>query len=140
MQRWEGDSKGAGVGDASRFIEGVQQLEEAMQQKAWVAEDPQLHLLPHLMEACERPDSLLTLESTDLAEDGTYMVTLGLREPDTSVGRQRSAVFAMLGEVAETATYVRQRRTETGLSFEVVTGILDGQFAPHGHTLLIRLR
>jgi hypothetical protein len=140
MKRWEGDMKGAGIGDATRFLGGVHELEQAMSQKDWIAEDPQAHLLPHLMEACERPDSLLTLESTHVADDGTYIVTLGLREGDTSVGQQRAALFALLGEVSETATYVRQRRSDSGgLIFEVVTGIVDGQFAPHGHTLLIRL-
>ena len=44
--------------------------------------------------------------------------------------------------MAETATYVRQRREPpTGLSFEVVTGILaDGAFASHGHTLSLSVR
>jgi hypothetical protein len=50
----------------------------------------------------------------------------------------RAAMFALLGAIAEPATYVRQRRTDadTTLVFEVVTGIVDeAPFAPHGHTL-----
>jgi hypothetical protein len=59
------------------------------------------------------------------------------------VGEVREAVYRLLGSVAETATYVRQRREPpTGLSFEVVTGIVDGDaaFAPHGHTLSLHVR
>ena len=60
------------------------------------------------------------------------------------VGQIRAAVFALVGSFAESATYVRQRRTlaaENGdetLLFEIVTGVLDdGAFAPHGHTVRI---
>jgi hypothetical protein len=53
------------------------------------------------------------------------------------VGAARAAVFAALGSIAESATYVRQRRAGDFLEFEVVTGLLarDTTFASHGHTL-----
>jgi hypothetical protein len=43
--------------------------------------------------------------------------------------------------VAETASYVRQRRGEGLLTFEVATGIVgdDASFATHGHVLFLRI-
>ena len=50
-------------------------------------------------------------------------------------GEAREAAYAIVGSFAESATSVRQR----GLSFEVVTGLLeqDTLFKSHGH--LVRL-
>ena len=48
------------------------------------------------------------------------------------VGAIRASVFKLLGGIAEPASYIRQRRTESApaapamLTFEVVTGILEG--------------
>jgi hypothetical protein len=107
--RWEGDERGHGVGDALGLVPGAEELVTAMSAPSWVAEQPEVHLLPHLA-----------------------------RE----LRAVRAAVFALVGHVAETATYVRQRRSEDGLSFEVVTGMLstDGSFAPHGHSLVLKVR
>jgi hypothetical protein len=67
-----------------------------------------------------------------------------LPRADAGVGAVRAAIFGLLGGIAEPASYVRQRRTDstsdsaTMLSFEVVTGIVDEQpFKPHGHTLRV---
>jgi hypothetical protein len=67
----------------------------------------------------------------------------------------RAAAFALIGAVAESATYVRQRRMAADGSsppdvdlpgggevlFEVATGMLepDTSFAAHGHVLLLRV-
>jgi hypothetical protein len=52
------------------------------------------------------------------------------------VGVIRAAIFSLLGGIAEMVTYVRQRRTDGTLTFEVVTGFVDeAPFKPHGHTL-----
>jgi hypothetical protein len=48
----------------------------------------------------------------------------------------RAAVRALVGSFAEERSYVRER--DGGL-FDVVTGIVDGPFAPHGHTLRLRV-
>jgi hypothetical protein len=64
----------------------------------------------------------------------------------------RAAVYALVGEVAESATYIRQRRDEPvgdvdqpvggdTLFYEVATGMLgpDTRLAPHGHVLVLRV-
>ncbi len=111
-----------------------------MQQPNWVAEQPELHLLPHLEQACDS----LPLEILDarLLDDGAYEVQLRWTRDEAGVGLIRASVFSLLGAIAETSSYVRQRRPESRpgspvtLTFDVVTGIVDEvPFRPHGHTL-----
>ena len=140
--RWDGDERGTGVADAREFVEGAAELLAAMQQPNWVAEQPELHLLPHLERACESlPLQILDARSAD---DGSYEVQLRWTEKQVGVGLIRASIFSLLGEIAEPSSYIRQRRTEsvrgspTTLTFEVVTGIVDEiPFKPHGHTLRV---
>jgi hypothetical protein len=68
-RRWDGDERGDGVADAGQFVDGVAELVAAMQQPRWVAEEPELHLLPHLEQACESlPLQIVTARAAD---DGT---------------------------------------------------------------------
>jgi hypothetical protein len=46
--RWDGDTRGRGIGDAAQLVPGAGELVEAFGQPDWVAEDPQLHLRPHV--------------------------------------------------------------------------------------------
>jgi hypothetical protein len=141
QRRWEGDSRGRGAADARFFAVGLAELADATGQAAWVAEELELHLLPHLRRAC---DTLpLELESAATAADGTFEIDLRWTGEQRAVGKRREAVFALLGSVAETSSYVRQRDSDSGeLLFEVVTGMLeaDTSFAPHGHTLRMLVR
>jgi hypothetical protein len=133
--RWDGDRTGRGIGDAAGFADAATELVAAMREPEWVAEEPEAHLLPHLETACrELP---LKLESTAIADDGTFDIELEWHGDGESVGQVRSAVYALLGSVAETATYIRQRRVDGALVFDVVTGMIgdDIAFAPHGHAL-----
>ena len=134
--RWDGDERGEGVADASQFAGGAEELVLAMRRPNWVAEQPELHLLPHLERASESlPLRILDAHASD---EGSYDVRLAWIGEEAGVGAVRAAVYALLGGVAEPASYVRQRRTATDgtLTFEVVTGILDeAPFQPHGHTL-----
>jgi hypothetical protein len=136
--RWEGDSSGRGVGDAAAFAPGAEQLVEAMRKPAWVAEEPDVHLLPRLEAACR--DLPLELKGVHTAEAGRFDVELAWRGTD-SVGEMRRAVYALLGSVAETVTYVRQRRSDGALVFDFVTGMGgdDSPFAPHGHAVCLRV-
>lgn len=134
--RWDGDERGDGVADASQFVDGADELIAAMRRPNWVAEQPELHLLPHLEQACESlPFRILDARTSD---DGSYDVELAWTGGEAGVGAIRGAVFALLGSIAEPASYVRQCRSETDgtLAFEIVTGIVDeAPFTPHGHTL-----
>jgi len=47
-ERWEGDERGRGVGDASRLRPGAEELVAAMALPGRVAEQPEVHLSPHL--------------------------------------------------------------------------------------------
>jgi hypothetical protein len=138
-RRWDGDERGDGVADASQFAEGAAELLAAMRRPNWVAEQPEMHLLPHLEQACESLPLEILLART--SADGSYDVELGWTGDDAGVGVIRAAIFALLGGIAEPASYVRQRRDASDgsgvrLAFEVVTGIVDERpFAPHGHTL-----
>jgi len=144
--RWEGDERGHGVADGRRLSGDVDEFRRTLGEPDWVAEEPQTHLLPHLHKACARPDADFVLEATEVEADGTFVVTLRARNAHGS-GQTRAAVFALLGQIAETATYVRERPQRAGspnppgeVVFEVATGIPpgDGPFATHGH--LVRFR
>ena len=140
--RWDGDERGEGVAEAASFVEGAVELVDAMRRPNWVSEEPELHLLPHIQQACrELP---LELVENGLADDGSFDLRLRWTDREWQIGQVRAAVFELVGGVAETATYVRQRRDiasgngDETLLFEVVTGMLgDALFAPHGHTLRI---
>ncbi len=121
-----------------------------MRANEWVAEEPETHLLPHLRRACES----LPLELVDArtSPDGTFEVELLWTGQRNRLGNVREAIFGLVGSMAESATYIRQRRTaplsdvdrvEPGseLLFEVVTGMIakDTSFVSHGHTLHFRV-
>ena len=141
--RWDGDERGEGVAAATGFVAGVFELVDAMRSPSWVAEEPGVHLLPHIERACRT--LLLEVEDARLSADGSFDVRLSWTGQGWRVGEIRAAVFALVGSFAEIATYVRQRRVTTEnrdetLLFEIVTGILDdgdNVFAPHGHTVQI---
>ena len=105
-----------------------------MRSPNWVAEQPEVHLLPHLQRSCES----LPFELVDarVSEDGSYDVELRWAGDTDRIGEVRAAVFALVGGFAEVFTYVRQRRGADAVVFEVVTGILDAEsFSPHGHAV-----
>jgi hypothetical protein len=145
--RWDGDDRGQGIGDAAQLVSGANDLVTAFSEPAWVAEQPELHLLPHIEAWCER-DGRLALTGAYTNDADAYVLDLGWRDATGSVGAVRAAVFSLIGSFAESATYVRQRRVAVDgggsavrLQFEVGTGELapDAGFEPHGHVVLINV-
>lgn len=145
---WEGDTRGRGTADGRRLSSEVEQFQRALSLPDWVAEEPELHLLPHLQMACDRPGADFALESTDVDADGTFVVTLRSPNP-RSTGQIRAALFALVGQIAETATYVRQRPGHGGFPdptqevvFEVATGTPagEGPYTTHGHLVRFRIQ
>jgi hypothetical protein len=142
-RRWDEDERGEGVADATGFVAGVFELVDAMRSPNWVAEEPGVHLLPHIERACRTLP--FEIEDARLSADGSFAVHLSWMGQGWRVGEIRAAVFGHVGGFAETATYVRQRRgrpenRDETLLFEIVTGMLDdgaNVFAPHGHTVQI---
>jgi hypothetical protein len=146
-KRWDGDTRGRGIADAEALIPGARDLLAAFSQSAWVAEDPEVHLRPHIEGWCQR-DGRLTLGDAHTDDSGAYVLDLEWRAPSVGVGEARAVVFSLIGSFAETATYVRQRRVATDrddsalkLRFEVGTGELapDTRFDPHGHVVMINV-
>lgn len=140
-KRWDGDERGEGVADAAAFAIGAGELVEIMRRPRWVAENPEIHLFPHIERACATLP--LRVERSGVARDGVFELELVWTGEGRSVGQSREAVFALVGSFSESATYVRQRRCGSEadrLVFEVVTGFLDdAAFAAHGHTVRIML-
>ena len=147
VARWDGDDRGHGIGDAARLVPGASELVATFIEPAWVAEQPELHLLPHIEAWLER-DGRLTLTGAHTNDANAYVLELEWLDATGSVGAARAAVFSLVGSFAESATYVRQRRVALDsdgsamtLQFEVGTGELasDARFEPHGHVVLINV-
>ena len=145
--RWDGDERGHGVTDAAALVSGASELLTAFRQQAWVAEEPEAHLLPHVQAWCER-DQRLALTRAASDQSGAYVLDLEWQGPEGHPREVRAAAFSLIGRIAESATYVRQRRLGAGsdgkvtlLRFEVGTGELaaDTSFAPHGHVLVLNI-
>ena len=143
--RWEGDDRGHGVGDAAQLVAGASELVTALSQSKWVAEQPEVHVRPHVEAWCQR-DQRLALTDAHTDDTHAYVLELEWRGALGSVGAARAAVFSLIGSFAESATYVRQRRgkghgdgSPMKLQFEVGTGELapDSRFAPHGHVVVM---
>jgi hypothetical protein len=128
-----------------RLVSGVSELVSAFSQPMWVAEQPELHLLPHVDAWC-RQDRRLALTGANSDGAHAYVLDLEWRGASGGVGATRMAVFSLIGSFAESATYVRQRRvagdgSAITLQFEVGTGELapEARFEPHGHVVLINV-
>ena len=146
-KRWDDDDRGHGVGDAAQLVVGASELVAAFSESTWVAEQPEIHLLPHVEGWCQR-DQRLALTGAHTDQTDAYVLDLEWRGARGGVGEARAAVFSLIGRFAESATYVRQRRVRDRgvgspmtLRFEVGTGELapDARFAPHGHVVVLNV-
>jgi hypothetical protein len=134
--RWDGDQRGIGIGDGRWIEDDVLSLLEALSAPAWVTEDPDLHLLPHLQRACAADGSRFTIASHEL-RDTVYTVVLNWNGSLNNRGQIRAAVYALLGEISEGVSFIRQRIGDGQIEFVACTGMLDGDgpFAAHGHLI-----
>ena len=137
QRRWDGDERGRGIASGEPHLPHVRRLAGALERPDWVAEEPELHLLPHL----ERAALGLGLGLGGASRDGvTYELRL------TWLGDQgrrplRRAAHALIGSVAEESTHVVEWVDGDAVVFEVATGTVanDAPFAPHGHLLRLRI-
>jgi hypothetical protein len=131
--RWDTDTRLAGVADAAAFAGPVDELAGLARRPDWVAEEPEVHLVPHLRGA--EPAGLRVLR-TQAGADGVLHVAA---EHDPGLSRRdiRRLAWVLIGTVAETISCVSERRDEDAVIFDVITGIPDGPgpFASHGHTI-----
>jgi hypothetical protein len=139
-RRWDDDARGIGVADAHAWQPLVARLADAAGTDGWVAEDPEAHLLPHLVATAERGPVRIRQAVTD--PDGTFVVELGWIGPaEPTRAAVRALLFDLVGAIAETVTLVHEPSTARGRELEVLTGATDGDsgFAGHGHTLRFRI-
>jgi hypothetical protein len=138
-RRWDTDERGHGLASGQAFSPNVAELAEAIGDPEWVAEDPELHLLPHLVAACSEADAPLRIASFR-SEGEVFVVELEARDGTDPIGELRRAAVALTATIAEESTHIRQRKKDGVIEFDVVTGSVapETRFAPHGH--LVRLR
>jgi hypothetical protein len=139
-RRWDDDARGTGSGDARAWRPVVETLARVIDEVGWVAEEPELHLLPHLEAAIA--SGPLTIREAGAASDGTFVVGLewvGPGEPSRLA--IRSALYALIAAIAETVTLLHEPPDAQGRVLEVLSGSAggDGPFAGHGHTLRLRV-
>jgi hypothetical protein len=139
-RRWDNDARGIGTGDAGAWRPLVETLATVVDEEGWVAEEPGLHLLPHLEAATAAGP--LAIRGTRTGADGTFVVDLdwiGPAEPSRRV--IRSALYALIATVAETVTVLHEPPEAHGRIVDVLSGSADGDgpFAGHGHTVRLEV-
>jgi len=135
--RWDPDDRGIGVADARAHLARLDGLRAAAAEDGWVAEEPEVHLLPHIVRHLA-DGAPFTLQAATTDPDGTFVVAVRWTGPDDAGrGIVRTATYALIAVVAESTTAITQSDDDERLVFEIVTGMLVDQtrFASHGHTL-----
>lgn len=137
-RRWDGDERGHGVGSGESHAPHARRLLSALERPDWVAEEPELHLLPHLERAALGLGFGLNGAAADGAVYELRLTWLG----DHGRGPLRRAAHALIGSIAEESTHVVEWVDGDAAVFDVATGKVseDGHFAPHGHLLRLRIQ
>jgi hypothetical protein len=134
-KRWDGDDRGRGIGDAAQLVPGASELIAAFSRPAWVAEQPEIHLRPHV-EAWSQRDGRLAVRHAHTDDANAYVLNLDWRGAPPGVGAARAAVFSLIGSFAESATYVHQRRIHSDGVVELRFEVGTGELAPRGSSLM----
>lgn len=137
--RWDGDARGRGVADGRWIAPSVESLFDVLSLSDWIAEEPETHLFPHLQAACADPGSPWTLNGAE-TRGTVYTVLLRWSRPGGRAWELRADAFALLGQIAESATYIHQRTEGDEVVFDAVTGMLEGDTHFEGHGHLVQLR
>jgi len=138
--RWDGDVNDQGVENGLWIAPDVNALLAELASPGWIAEEPEVHLQPHLRDACEAAGSPWILRQSGLT--GTvFTVSLEWTRHAGNLRQLRADAFALLGSFAESTSFVRQCVTDDAVEFRCTTGMLGGDtsFASHGHLVLFRI-
>ena len=144
-RRWDIDDRGDGIADAATQSARIDELRAHAERPLWVAEEPDVHLWPHLERAVRESGSPWTGADWSIDDDGRLVVDLAHPpvEGDRPQAALQAEVLKLIGFVVEGSTYleVDDRRADGELVVDVVTGVLDDQspFKAHGHTLRFRV-
>jgi hypothetical protein len=139
-RRWDDDARGIGTGDARAWRPLVGTIAVLADEAGWVAEEPELHLLPHLEAAAVAGP--FRIRGTRTGADGTFEVDVAWLGPEEPSRRAiRSALYALVATIAETVTLLNEPPDAQGRVLEMLSGSGDGDgpFAGHGHTLRFRV-
>ncbi len=139
--RWDPDDRGVGVGDASAHLATLDALREVAARPGWVAEEPELHLVPHLRDAVAAEGSNLAIDAATTEPDGTLVVEARWTGDAADARAARVAALALVATITESTTAIHLRHAADADIYEIVTGELpdDSTFATHGHTLRLRV-
>ena len=121
-RRWDTDERGEGIASGAAFSPNLQELADEMRDAGWVAEEPGVHLLPHLEAACAVPGSRWTIlrrRSTTRSR-----CRCGVDRRVGSVGRDARGGLLAPRVIAEPTSHIRQRMVEDRVEFEMATGTL----------------
>jgi hypothetical protein len=139
-RRWDIDERGHGIASGEAFAPNVSELAAAMGDRTWVAEDPELHLLPHLVAVCSEADAPLRITSAS-SEGEVFVVELESRDDTSSMGELRRAAVELVATIAEESTHIRERARDGVVECDVVTGTVASEhFSSHGHLLQLRIQ
>ena len=137
QRRWDGDERGTGIAGGETHAPHTRRLLQALEAPDWIAEEPEVHLRPHLEHAALGLGFGLRGTVLDGATYEVQLVWLG----DKSRRAVRRAAYALIGAVAEESTHVAEWVNEDAVVLDVATGIVgDVHFAPHGHLLRLRIQ
>lgn len=95
-KRWDDDERGQSVGDARQLLAGATELVAVFSESAWVAEQPELHLRPHVEAWCQHDQRVRLMEAYADHADASILDLEWRGEPG-SVGQARAAVFSLIG-------------------------------------------
>jgi hypothetical protein len=136
--RWDDDTRGEGVANAGDATIPLQRLLGDMRGPGWVTEDPIAHLGPKLRAwLADRGAHAWRLVALSVEHD-RLLVDVAWRR-DGRTRDLRADAYALIGSFAEAMTSVVQRSDGDAVVFEVATGQPDGEFAAHGHLVLVRI-
>jgi hypothetical protein len=135
-KRWDTDVRGAGVAGGGVAVSALDELRTALLAPDWVAEEPEIHLLPHLERAATGLGYGIT---SDLVGPGHLRVRID-GAPQTA-GERRHLAYLLIAAIAESNTAVEERIGPDATDYLIATGLVrdDQPFAPHGHLLTITL-
>src|SRR5215470_3774206 len=141
-KRWDTDDRYEGVADARSFAVWIEELGGLARRARWIAEDPEVHVVPQLRDA----SSQLGIDGFRMLRTGTDqdgVLTAAFEHPLGASRRDiRRLAWALIGAFAETMASVRERHDGHQVIFDVVTGEPEGTgpFASHGHTVRLILQ